>query len=132
MLLHAAVNSLFLFFLLFFISAPLSMSSTSRGHRGVLFLPPPPDSCLYFTPLRVLHSHVFWDRITCFYHHFYFPALLVGGFTLAAGLLDKTWPQLSYHLHLPPGTCLHFCRAVGFVIPTVRTRALAFSACQRL
>ena len=43
-----------------------------------------------------------------FYHHFYFPASLVGGFTLHE-LLDKPWSQVS--ALLPPGTCVYFFRA---------------------
>ena len=41
-------------------------------------------------------------------HHFYFPAQLVGGFTLS-DLLYKPWSQVSSLLL--PGTCLHFYRA---------------------
>ena len=52
-----------------------------------------------------------------FDHHFYFPAQLVGGFTLS-DLLDKPWPQVSSLL--PPGTCLQFLSRTGFSIPTAR------------
>ena len=45
-----------------------------------------------------------------FNHHFYFPAQLVGGFTLS-DLLDKPWSQVS---SLPPGTCLQFLSRKGF------------------
>ena len=41
--------------------------------------------------------------IFIFFNHFYFPAFLVGGFTLNE-LLDKPWSQVS--TLLPPGTCL--------------------------
>ena len=46
----------------------------------------------------------------CFFynHHFYFPAHLVGGFTVSDHL-DKPWSQVSSLL--PPGTCLHVYRA---------------------
>ena len=43
-----------------------------------------------------------------FFHHLYFPAQLVGGFTIS-DLLDKPWSQVSSLL--PPGTCLHLHRA---------------------
>ena len=43
-----------------------------------------------------------------FSYHFYFPAQLVGGFTLS-DLVDKPWSQASSLL--PPGTCPHFNRA---------------------
>ena len=39
---------------------------------------------------------------------FYFQAQLVGGLTLS-DLLDKPWTQVSSPL--PPGKCLHACRA---------------------
>ena len=48
---------------------------------------------------------------------FYFPALLVGSFTLNK-LLDKPWSQVSSLL--PPGTCLLFLSRIGFSIPTAR------------
>ena len=51
-----------------------------------------------------------------FYHHFYFPAQLVGSFTLS-DLLDKPWSQVSSLL--PPGTCLQFLSHIGFSIPAV-------------
>ena len=50
-------------------------------------------------------------------HHFYFPAYLVGGFTLS-DLLGKPWPQVSYLL--PPSTCLYLLSCTGFSIPTAR------------
>ena len=56
-----------------------------------------------FTFGKNIHTPIYIDR----YHHFYFPAQLVGGFTLS-DLLDKPWSQVS---SLPPGTCLHFYRA---------------------
>ena len=40
-------------------------------------------------------------------YHTYFPAQLVGGFTLSDHL-DKPWSQVS---SLPPGMCLHLYRA---------------------
>ena len=50
-------------------------------------------------------------------HHFYFPAQLVGGFTLS-DLLDKPWSQVSSLL--PPGTYLQFLSRIGLSIPTAR------------
>ena len=52
-----------------------------------------------------------------FSHHFYFPAQLVGGFTLS-DLLDKPWSQVSSLL--PPGTCLLFLSRIGLSIPAAR------------
>ena len=52
-----------------------------------------------------------------FYHHFYFPAQLVGGFTLSDAL-DKPSAQVSYLL--PPGTFLQLLSRIGFSIPTAR------------
>ena len=46
----------------------------------------------------------------------YFPAQLVGGFTLS-DLLHKPWSQVS---SLPPGACLKFLSRIGFSIPTAR------------
>ena len=46
-----------------------------------------------------------YEVLFLFYHHFYFPAELVGSFTLSH-LLDKPWSQVS--ALLPPGTCLQF------------------------
>ena len=67
-----------------------------------------------------------------FSNHVYFPAQLVGGFTLS-DLLDKPWSQVSSLL--PPGTCLKFLSRMGFSIPTARrfsslllTHALTLSA----
>ena len=51
-------------------------------------------------------------------NHFYFPAQLVGGFTLS-DLRDKPWSQVSSLLP-PPGTCLQFLSRIGFSIPTAR------------
>ena len=42
----------------------------------------------------------------------YFPAQLVGGFTLS-DLLNKPWSQVS---SLPPRTCLHFLSRIGFIL----------------
>ena len=53
----------------------------------------------------------------CFFHHFYFPAQFVGGFTLS-DLPDKPWSQVSSLL--PPGTCLQFLSRIGFSISTSR------------
>ena len=50
-----------------------------------------------------------------YFHHFYFPSQLVGGFTLS-DLLDRPWSQVSSLL--PPGTCLQFVSRIGFSIPT--------------
>ena len=51
----------------------------------------------------------------CFFlDHFYFPAQLIGGFTLS-DLLDKPWSQVSSLL--PPGT---FLSCIGLSIPTAR------------
>ena len=47
-----------------------------------------------------------------FSHNFYFPAQLVGGFTLS-DLLDKPWSQVSSLL--PPGTSLQFLSRIGFI-----------------
>ena len=65
---------------------------------------------------------------------FYFPAQLIGGFSLS-DLLDKPWSQVTSHL--PPGTCLQFLSRIGFSIRTARrfhrmllTHALALSANQ--
>ena len=49
--------------------------------------------------LSYLRTYVQYLLI-CFDHHFYFPAQLVGGFTLS-DLLDKPWSQVSSLL--PPG-----------------------------
>ena len=49
-----------------------------------------------------------------FFDHFYFPAQLVGGFTLS-DLLDKPWSQVSSLL--PHGTRLQFLSRTGFSIP---------------
>ena len=51
------------------------------------------------------------------FQHFYFPAQVVGGFTLS-DLLDKPWSQVSSLL--PPGTRLQFLSRIGFSIPTAR------------
>ena len=47
----------------------------------------------------------------------YFPAQLVGSFTLS-DRLDKPWSQVSSLLI--PGTCLQFLSRIGFSIPTAR------------
>ena len=52
-----------------------------------------------------------------FYHHFLFPAQLVGGFSFS-DLLDKPWSQVS--CLSPPGTSLELLSRVGFSIPTAR------------
>ena len=61
--------------------------------------------------------HMFFSFIYFFYHHFYFPAQLGGGFTLR-DLLDKPWSQVSSLL--PPGTCLQSLSRIGFSTPTAR------------
>ena len=61
------------------------------------------------TPTNIMQHH-FHD------HHFYFPAQLVGGFTLI-DLLDKPWSQVS---SLPPGTCLQPLSRIRFSLPTAR------------
>ena len=66
--------------------------------------------------LSYLRTYVQYLLI-CFDHHFYFPAQLVGGFTLS-DLLDKPWSQVSPLLS--PGTCLQFLSCIGFSIPTAR------------
>ena len=65
-------------------------------------------------------------------HHFYFPAQLVGGFTLSE-LLDKPWSQVSSRI--TPGMCLQFLSRIGFSNPLLvhfhrmlLTHALALSA----
>ena len=58
------------------------------------------------------------------HHCCYFPAQLVGGFTLS-DLLDKPWsqvPSLS-----PLGTCLHFLSRIGFSIPRCVLQVWRFS-----
>ena len=55
--------------------------------------------------------------VVFFNHHFYFPALLVGGFALGS-LLGKPWSQVSSLL--PPGTFLYFLSRIGLSIPTAR------------
>ena len=59
------------------------------------------------------------DDILLFFfdQHFYFPAQLVGGFTLS-DLLDKSLSQVSSLF--PPGTCLQFLSRIGFSIPAAR------------
>ena len=61
---------------------------------------------------RILFSSVWYLLLLLvfffFSDHFYFPAQLVGGFTLS-DLLDKPWSRVSSLLH--PGTCLQFYRA---------------------
>ena len=75
-------------------------------------------------------------RVPFFYHHFCFPAQLVGGSTLS-DLLDKSWSQVSSLL--PSGMCLHFYRAWGSAFPPLvdyhrmlLLNALALSANQFL
>ena len=65
------------------------------------------------------HRDILLAVFFCFFfnHHFYFPAQLVGGFTLN-DLLDKPWSQVSSNL--PPGTCLQFLSRIGFSIATAR------------
>ena len=58
---------------------------------------------------------VFFLKFYFFHHHFYFPAQLVGGFTLS-DLQDKPWSQVSSLL--PSGTCIPFLSLIGFNIPT--------------
>ena len=55
--------------------------------------------------------------IFLFYCHVYFPAQLVGGYTLSY-LLDKPWSQVSSLL--PPCTCLQFLSRIGFSIHAAR------------
>ena len=52
-----------------------------------------------------------------FIPHSYFPAQLVGIFTLS-DLLDKPWSQVS--CLQPPGMYLEFLSRIGFSIPTAR------------
>ena len=75
-------------------SVGLSTSSTSQAQQGATW-----------------YILFFFDR------HFYFPAQLVGSFTLSH-LLDKPWSQVS--ALLPPGTCLQLLSRTGFSIPTAR------------
>ena len=65
--------------------------------------------------LKIVISYV--SFLFFFSHHFFFPAQLVGGFTLS-DLLDKPWSQVSSLL--PPDTCLQFLSRIGFSIPTAR------------
>ena len=65
---------------------------------------------LHYTTIHDTTRH---DTTPCFY----FPAQLLGGFTLS-NLLDKPWSHLSSLL--PPGTCLPFLSRIGFSIPTAR------------
>ena len=75
---------------------------------------------------------VFLNKLNLYFHHFYFPAQLVGGFTLG-DLLDLPRSQVSSRL--PPGTCLHFLfERSEFLIATsppkklcVRSTNLGFS-----
>ena len=67
--------------------------------------------------IALCYQGILRDLIAFFYRHFYFPAQLVGGFTLG-DLLDKPWSQVSSIL--PPGTCLQFLSRIGFGIPTAR------------
>ena len=63
-----------------------------------------------------------------FHHHFYFPAQLVGGFTLS-DLLDKPWSQVSPPL--PPGIDLYvpsFLSRIGFSIPTATNSRFSSNA----
>ena len=60
---------------------------------------------------------IFFFFLFNFDDHFYFPAQLVGGFTLSV-LLDKPWSQVSSLS--PPGACLQFLSRIGFSIPTAR------------
>ena len=54
---------------------------------------------------------------TCFFQHdFYFPALLVGGFTLDE-LLGKPWSQALFS---PPVRVFILLSCMGFSIPTAR------------
>ena len=93
-----------------------------EGHRPSIV------SCYYFTPGTAVVTKVqgtifvptqlfLFFFLFFFNHHFYFPAQLVGGFTLS-DLLDKPWSQVSSLL--PPGTCLQFLLRIGFSIPTAR------------
>ena len=66
-------------------------------------------------------TYCFFAFFLKFFHHFYFPAQLVGGFTLS-DLLDRPWSQVSSLL--PPGTCLQFLSRIGFSIPTARRFSL--------
>ena len=71
-----------------------------------------------------------------FSRHDYFPAQLVGGFTLS-NLLDKSWSQVSSLL--PQGTCIQFLSRIGLAFPLLvdfhrmlLTHALTLSANQFL
>ena len=64
------------------------------------------------TPDILLFYYFFFS----FFFITYFPAQLVGGFTLS-DLLDKPWSRVA---SLPPGTCLQFLSRTGFSIPTAR------------
>ena len=68
-------------------------------------------------PVSTLQQPLSFFFFFFFDYHFYFPAQLVGGFTLS-GLPDKPWSQVSSLL--PPGTCLQFLSCIGFSIPTAR------------
>ena len=100
---------------------------------------PHPSACMLRTHmLRLRPTHVFLTHIytrrspgprrqyvyctmrpffSLFVCKFYFPAQLIGGFSLS-DLLDKPWSQVTSHL--PPGTCLQFLSRVWFNIPTAR------------
>ena len=91
--------------------------------------------------IPVLKTSQFRSRIQkpflnlLFFHHFFFPAQLVGVFTFS-DLLDKRWSQVSSLL--APGTCIQFLSRIGFRIPTAsrfssnvrsRSRAFRYSFC---
>ena len=69
--------------------------------------------------MDVSHSLLFCFVLFCFSpHRLYFPAQLVGGFTLRDLLDNKPWSQVPSLL--PPGTCLQFLSRIGFRIPIAR------------
>ena len=92
--------------------------------------------------IPVLKTSQFRSRIQkpflnlLFFHHFFFPAQLVGVFTFS-DLQDKRWSQVSSLL--APGTCIQFLSRIGFRIPTAsrfssnvvrsRSRAFRYSFC---
>ena len=71
--------------------------------------------CIFFVFFQVQGDSLFFFFF--FFDHFYFPAQLVGDFTLS-DLLGKPWSQVSSLL--APGTCLQFLSRIGFSIPTAR------------
>ena len=80
----------------------------SRGYVGYSTYDETVRVTYYCGTINTITRLQYYSFIFYYYDHFYFPAQLVGGFTLS-NLLDKPWAQVSSLL--PPGACLHFYRA---------------------